>query len=42
MFLGSFFMVPMEKADVQTLLPNGKMEGWTKPLIALLTLSDRD
>jgi hypothetical protein len=39
---GSFFMVPMEKADVQTLLPNGKMEGWTKPLIALLTLSDRD
>jgi hypothetical protein len=34
-------MVLIEKADVQTLLPNGKMEGWMKPLTALSTLSDR-
>ncbi|MFI7701502.1 hypothetical protein [Nonomuraea sp. NPDC049480] len=40
-FLGSFFIVMTEKADVQTLLPNGKMNGWMKPSTALLTPSDR-
>jgi len=40
-FLGSFLMVLTQKADVQTLLPNGKMQGWMKPLTALWTLSDR-
>jgi hypothetical protein len=34
-------MVPIEKADVQTSLPNGKMAEWMKPLTALLALSDR-